>query len=66
MFICICNGVTESQVRRAIEDGACTVHDLRACLGVAAGGGFCADFAASLISQAQPTRPAELKPAIAA
>jgi bacterioferritin-associated ferredoxin len=66
MFICICNGVTESQVRRAIEDGACTVHDLRACLGVAAGCGSCADFAASLISQAQPTPAAELEPAVAA
>ncbi len=66
MFICVCNGITESQVRRAIEDGACTVHDLRACLGVAAGCGSCADFAASLISQAQPSASAELQPALAA
>ena len=66
MFICICNGVTESQVRRAIEDGACTVHDLRACLGVAAGCGSCADYAASLISQAQPAPAAGVEPAIAA
>ena len=58
MFICICNGVTERQVRIAIEEGACTVHDLSARLGVAAGCGCCADFAADLLTQAQQARPA--------
>lgn len=66
MFICICNGVTESQVRRAIEEGACTVHDLRARLGVATGCGCCAEFAAGLIPQTQASASSELQPGLAA
>jgi bacterioferritin-associated ferredoxin len=51
MFVCICNGITERQIRAAIEDGACSVHELAARLGVASGCGCCAEFAASLISE---------------
>jgi bacterioferritin-associated ferredoxin len=66
MFICICNGVTERQVRTAIEEGACTVHDLRARLGVAAGCGCCAEFAADLLSEAGQAAPAAHETGIAA
>jgi bacterioferritin-associated ferredoxin len=54
MFVCICNGVTEGQIRAAIDEGACSVHDLGARLGVASGCGCCAEFAASLISESRP------------
>jgi len=54
MFVCICNGITERQIRAAIEEGACSVHELAARLGVAAGCGCCAEFAASLISESNP------------
>ncbi len=58
MFICVCNAVTEHQVRAAIEEGAATVHDLSARLGVASGCGCCAQCAADLLSEAG--RPPEL------
>jgi len=53
MFVCICNGITEGQIRAAIDEGACSVHDLGARLGVASGCGCCAEFAASLISESR-------------
>jgi bacterioferritin-associated ferredoxin len=65
MFICVCNGVTERQVRIAIEEGAATVHDLSARLGVAAGCGCCAEFAADLLSEARQTAPAAHQTSIA-
>ena len=66
MFVCICNGVTEGQVRTAIEQGAASVHDLRACLGVAAGCGCCAKFAADLISEARQPAPISHQVAVTA
>lgn len=49
MFVCMCNGVTERQVREAIEEGASSLADLTACLGVAAGCGCCADFTEDML-----------------
>ncbi|HZP85446.1 MAG TPA: (2Fe-2S)-binding protein [Burkholderiales bacterium] len=49
MFVCVCNGVTERQVRQAIELGATSVAELTACLGVAAGCGTCAGFTEELL-----------------
>ncbi len=66
MFICICNGITERQIRNAIQEGACTVHDLRACLGVGAGCGCCAEFAADMLSEAQQAAPSARETSIAA
>jgi bacterioferritin-associated ferredoxin len=51
MFVCICNGITEHQVRAAIGEGARTVDELSARLGVASGCGCCAAFAGDLIAQ---------------
>jgi len=53
MFVCVCNGITERQIRAAIEDGARTVQELGARLGVASGCGCCSEFAADLISAAR-------------
>lgn len=41
MYICVCNGVTERDIRSLIEAGACTMDDLQRELGVAAGCGQC-------------------------
>jgi bacterioferritin-associated ferredoxin len=41
MYICICNAVTERQIRACAEDGACTLGDLECQLGVGAGCGRC-------------------------
>ena len=34
MYVCVCNAITEEQLRRAIADGARTLDDLREALGL--------------------------------
>ena len=45
MYICICNAVTEQAVRECAGKGACSVEQLSAELGVAAGCGRCRECA---------------------
>ena len=49
MYICICNAVTEKAVRECAGNGACSVEDLTAELGVAAGCGRCRECAHDLL-----------------
>jgi len=42
MFVCLCNAVTDSQIRAAVCDGATRMRDLSDRLGVAADCGKCA------------------------
>jgi len=46
VFVCVCNGVTEEQIRNAVCAGASTLSELGVCLGVATGCGCCRTFAA--------------------
>lgn len=34
MYICICQSVTDKQIHNAVCNGACSMRDLRECLGV--------------------------------
>lgn len=45
MYICICNAVTERQVRACVDAGATSLDDLHIDLGVASCCGRCADTA---------------------
>lgn len=45
MYVCVCNGVTERQIERAVQTGAARMRDLRLLLGVSAECGKCADCA---------------------
>ena len=49
MYICICNGITERDIRTAVAEGASTLDCLRDQLGVAAGCGTCACIAESFL-----------------
>lgn len=49
MYICICNGVTEGQVRQCAAEGACCLEQLAGCLGVGAGCGRCRGAAAEIL-----------------
>jgi bacterioferritin-associated ferredoxin len=51
MYICICNPVTDRQVRKCVRQGACTLSDLQMELGVAAQCGMCAEAALSIIDE---------------
>lgn len=49
MFVCVCNAVTESQIRRAADEGAVTLADLGERLGVATHCGCCAEQASEVL-----------------
>lgn len=42
MYVCVCNAVTERQIRKAMDEGVRTLRELRQTLGVAADCGRCA------------------------
>lgn len=52
MYICICNGVTDREIREAISRGARRLEDLSRELGVATGCGSCACAAGELLGDA--------------
>jgi bacterioferritin-associated ferredoxin len=49
VYVCLCNPITESEVRRCVREGARSLTDLQACLGVAASCGSCAAVAVSIV-----------------
>jgi bacterioferritin-associated ferredoxin len=70
MYICICNAITERQVRAAVDAGAETLSDLQFELGVATCCGCCAETAAEYLpggrcSSVCDTRPPHVLPATA-
>jgi bacterioferritin-associated ferredoxin len=53
MYICLCNAVTEGQLRECAQGGACSFDDLAAALGVGSGCGRCRDCAAQVLAEVQ-------------
>ncbi len=41
MYVCVCKGITDTQIRAAVEDGANSLRDVRNTLGVASQCGKC-------------------------
>ena len=41
MYVCICKGITDTQIRAAVEDGAGSMREVRKTLGVASQCGKC-------------------------
>ena len=51
MYVCICNRVTDSQIREARDQGADTLEDLSRELKVATCCGRCSDCASSILHE---------------
>lgn len=49
MYVCICNAITERQVRECAQQGNCSVEELAAALGIGAGCGRCRDCAEEIL-----------------
>ena len=60
MFVCICNGVTDSQIRQAAQAGCRTMSELTMRTGAGANCGSCVEAATSLLEEASGTRGIEL------
>lgn len=52
MFVCICNAVTDRQIKETVAAGAVSLTDLTDRLGVANCCGCCADLASSFLGAA--------------
>jgi bacterioferritin-associated ferredoxin len=52
MYVCCCMGVNDRAVRRAIEDGACTVEQVAACTKAGTRCGACRKDIAAMLSAA--------------
>lgn len=53
MYVCICNAVTEREVRECVRKGATCVEDLTFRLGIGAGCGRCRECAKEVLEKAQ-------------
>jgi bacterioferritin-associated ferredoxin len=54
MYVCICNGVTDKDIRQAAEAGCKSMAELTMRTGCGATCGTCLDMAAELLGAAQP------------
>jgi bacterioferritin-associated ferredoxin len=54
MYICLCNGVTESDIRKCCaEEGTCTMRDLERCLGIGVNCGKCKLAAKQILNESR-------------
>jgi bacterioferritin-associated ferredoxin len=54
MFVCICHGITDHQIREAAENGCRSVSELTMRTGAGSSCGTCMDMAADLLSKHGP------------
>ena len=57
MYVCICNAITDKQIRKAARAGATDLWALQAELGVATGCGSCKEAASEILAEYR-NRPA--------
>lgn len=56
MYVCICNGVTDHQIREAVANGCRSVSELTMRTGAGANCGTCLEVAASMLAPAAGER----------
>ncbi|MFO1309550.1 MAG: (2Fe-2S)-binding protein [Burkholderiales bacterium] len=52
MYVCVCNAITDREIRAAADLGARTIEDLQSTLGVATCCRRCADCARGVLAEA--------------
>lgn len=63
MYVCLCKAVTDSQIRDAVEQGACSMKELASQLGVATQCGKCGCDARELLRYCLDELPDNVKAA---
>ena len=51
MYVCICNAITDRQIRKAADSGVKDLWDLQRKLGVASGCGSCKEVASDILRE---------------
>jgi bacterioferritin-associated ferredoxin len=54
MYVCICNGVTDTAIRKAAAEGVSSLSELTMRTGCAGSCGACADFAEQVLHESLP------------
>jgi len=54
MYVCLCKGITDSQIRNAVADGVTNYSELRQTLGLSSQCGRCAVQAREIFREALP------------
>ena len=52
MYVCVCNAVTDSDIRKAVDNGVCTIRQLRQKTGCTSSCGCCKEMAVEILQQA--------------
>ena len=69
MYVCICNAITDKQIRQAAESGVQDLWGLQRELGVAVGCGSCKEMASEILREnreaSAPREPVTYQPAVA-
>ncbi len=53
MYVCLCRGITDRDIRNAIHEGANSLADIEQRLGAGTGCGGCRDFTSRLLEDSQ-------------
>ena len=53
MYVCVCNGVTDTMIRQAAADGVRNLGELTRRTGCAGNCGSCAEFAEEVLAEAR-------------
>ena len=53
MYICVCNGITDREIRQCVASGVCSMSDLECSLGVGASCGRCREAAVEILEQSR-------------
>ena len=56
MYVCICNAITDKQIRKAVESGVQDLWGLQRELGVAVGCGACKEMASEILHESRAAR----------
>ena len=51
MYVCICKGITDTQIRAAVQDGASSLREVNHSLGVASQCGKCGIMAREIVRE---------------
>lgn len=57
MYVCLCNGVTDRDIRQAAESGCRTMSELTMRTGAGANCGSCIEMASQVLHEAHATLP---------
>ena len=65
MYVCICNAITDKQIRKAARSGVSDLWALQRELGVASGCGSCKEVASEILRESRTVEPVLYVPATA-